>query len=82
MPLLRCLLYCFGVGWISKKRATDFKLYKKYLGEDWKPTWTGHGLWVCNHLGLFDILVAMLCFDSAFVAKTEVKNWYAVGKYA
>lgn len=79
-PLLRVLMWGTGIAWISEERPEVD--YRKYLGPDWKKTYEGAGIQVCNHSGWPDILTGLYCTKSAYVAKREVKNWFAVGSYA
>jgi hypothetical protein len=47
-PLLRMLLFFIGVFWFEKKERKDVN-YSKYLGSDWKPSFNGGSMLVCNH---------------------------------
>ena len=46
--------------------------YKKYLGPDWEPKFTGTGLQVANHTSWFDIIALMNLDLPSFVAKSEI----------
>ena len=54
--------------------------YKKWLGPEWTPQWSGSGTIVQNHINaLCDILLSMYLFFPAFVAKKPVKKYPLVG---
>jgi 1-acyl-sn-glycerol-3-phosphate acyltransferase len=74
------LIFVAGVTWVNKERKNPD--YSKYLGKDWKPSYTGHGVQVCNHQSWIDILVIMHFYDSSFLSKKSVRNYPWIGKIA
>ena len=71
-----------GVIWIKTEKMEDFD-YKKWLGPDWKPKWSGSGTLVANHInGFMDVLSAMCIFYPAFVSKKSMKDFPFVGTVA
>ena len=77
--ICRGILLVSGVVWIKTEYMEDAD-YKKWLGPDWKPEWTGSGTLVANHInGFLDVLLAMCIFYPAFAAKKSMKNFPFVG---
>jgi lysophosphatidylcholine acyltransferase / lyso-PAF acetyltransferase len=78
--LFRLLILVIGVTWVTKdRRKVD---YSKYLGKEYKPTFKGHGVVVCNHQSWIDILVIMHLYDFSFLSKESVRNYPWIGKIA
>jgi len=69
------------VVWCNIEYVTDVD-YKKWLGPDWKPEWSGAGTMIFNHVCWIDILLALLCFFPSFVSKKSVKNYPFIGMIA
>jgi hypothetical protein len=42
-PFFRLLMFVVGVTWLDKEQKRDIN-YQKYLGPEWKPTFSGHGI--------------------------------------
>ena len=77
--ICRGILLVSGLVWIKTEYMEDVN-YKKWLGPDWKPEWTGSGTLVANHInGHLDVLSAMCIFYPAFAAKKSMKNFPFVG---
>jgi hypothetical protein len=66
------LFFC-GVLFCSGQNATNVD-YKKYLGPEWKPKFTGAGIAVPNHQCWLDILALMNTKFVCFVAKEELSK--------
>ena len=78
----RSILFIGGVVWLETKRVEDAD-YRKWLGPDWKPQWSGSGTLIANHIsGFMDVLAAMVEFYPAFVSKKSVKNYPFIGTIA
>ena len=56
--------------------------YKKYLGEDWKPTYERPGTIVSNHQCWLDIMMHMYRQPPSHVSKASVKKIPFVGYIA
>jgi len=54
--------------------------YKKWLGPDWKPQWTGTGTIVANHVCWMDICMSMYVFFPSFLGKKSIKSYPFIGK--
>ena len=62
-----------GCYWVNLEYvSTGEGDYKKWLGPDWKPQWTGAGTIVANHVCWLDILVSMAYFFPSFLSKKSV----------
>ena len=46
--------------------------YEKYLGPNWKPTYTKSGIQVANHASWLDVVATMNIDCPSFVAKDEI----------
>ncbi len=51
-PLCRMIVFLGGIVWIKKERP-QADIYKKYLGPDWKPKYTGASTLLFNHTSWF-----------------------------
>ena len=56
--------------------------YSKWLGPDWKPSWSGAGTIVSNHVCWMDICIALHMFWPAFLSKKSVKSYPGIGRVA
>jgi 1-acyl-sn-glycerol-3-phosphate acyltransferase len=65
-----------------EKKNLDHICYKKYLGEDWTPKWTGAPTLICNHRSWLDICIGYAYFNACFVGKTAVKSLPGIGRCA
>lgn len=58
-PTVRAIMLGAGIVWVDYEHRKDVD-YKKWLGPDWKCSFNGAGLMVCNHsLGWMDILITI-----------------------
>lgn len=74
-------MFVIGVTWLDKEQRSNVN-YFKYLGPEWKPKFTGHGIQVTNHQSWIDILICMFYYDSSFLAKSSVRYYPGIGKIA
>lgn len=66
---------------VFKIEANQTKVcYKKYLGEDWVPTFGEAGISVSNHYSWLDIPIILYVSFPSFVAKKETLNVPVIGK--
>lgn len=56
--------------------------YKEYLGPDWKPSKNGGAIIISNHISWLDDLTAIMKYFPRFVARGDVKNFFAIGSMA
>jgi len=74
----RSSLYLFGYFWIEIKK--DEKMcYKKYLGPDWKPVWSGAPTYVQNHTSIADGFLGVLTLFPSYVARENVRDIAGIG---
>lgn len=58
--LPRLLIFIAGVVWIGIERPKVD--YSKYLGPDWKPTYTGTSTFISNHQSWIVKILNINCF--------------------
>ena len=81
--LTRPIVFFSGMYWINVEYvSTGEGDYRKWLGPDWKPEWDNATTIVSNHVSWMDIIVALVYFCPAFVAKKSVKSYPGVGRIA
>ena len=80
-PTARLHMFLCGVVWIDYTKRTDID-YKKYLGPNWKPTFDGAGIQVCNHQSWFDIMALIGRDFPSFIAAESVSKILFVGRVA
>jgi 1-acyl-sn-glycerol-3-phosphate acyltransferase len=85
---IRMILMMFGVVYATEVQVDEsmedhqkvIELYRKFLGPDWTPKYTGAGLSVSNHQSMFDIFTLFLQPElPAFLAKKEIRKVPGVG---
>ena len=72
----RIVVYAIGFWWIDYDydKTVD---YREYLGPDWKPKFEGAFIYVSNHIGFSDVMVATYWLYPSFIARSTVKNnWF------
>lgn len=67
-----------GLVWVKIEHVEDCG-YEKFLGPDWKPSWTGVGTIVANHVSWLDIVVCAAFYNPSFLAKESVKKIPTIG---
>lgn len=80
-PFARIHLLMCGVTWVRYNYKQN-KDYRKWLGPDWKPTFDGAGIMVCNHQTWLDIMLFIYSDFPAFISDSKVRNIIGVGKIA
>lgn len=69
-----------GLVWVDYEYvSTGEGDYSKWLGPDWKPTWTNAGTIISNHVCWMDIVVCLHKFWPSFVSKESVKSYPGIG---
>lgn len=69
----RVVMFLTGIVWFETEYMYDAD-YRKWLGPDWKPEWTGAGTIVANHVCWLDIILLYGHFMPAFVSKRSVEK--------
>lgn len=78
---MRLIAFVGGLYWVQYEYvSTGEGDYKKWLGPDWKPQWTGASTIVSNHVSWMDIMVSMAYFKPSFVSKKSIRDIPVVGK--
>ena len=77
----KILLYIFFFE-IEEKKIDYEKVYKKYLGEDYDFNDQNFSLYICNHIGFFEVIYNMAFNATGFIAKKEVESFPFVGVIA
>ena len=77
-PHTRLHMLMCGVSWIKYNRRSDVN-YEKYLGPDWKPSFEGAGLQVCNHQCWLDIMLLLFTEFPSFIADSAVRDLPGIG---
>ena len=68
---------------VKEKKVDNYeKIYKKYLGDDYDFSDQKYSLIICNHIGLFDVILIMYLFQPGFIAKKLVSNYPFFGSVA
>jgi 1-acyl-sn-glycerol-3-phosphate acyltransferase len=67
---------------IVEKKVEYEKIYKKYLGEDYDFNDQNFSLYICNHIGFFEVIYNMAFNATGFIAKKEVESFPFVGVIA
>ena len=86
---VRLIILFTGFIWYSQEEVKSskdeepavYELYRKFLGPDWKPKFTGAGVTVSNHQSILDVFAMFRPFDNipGFLAKKDIKNVPGVG---
>lgn len=70
-----------GLYWVKLEYvSTGEGNYKKWLGPDWKPEWTGASTIVSNHVCWMEIVLALAYFKASFVGKESIRDMPGIGK--
>ena len=77
----RWVLFLYGFVWVNVEYVHDAD-YKKWLGPDWTPKWTGAGTIVANHVCWLDIVTLYGYFMPAFVSKRSVEKIPGIKTFA
>ena len=67
---------------IKSKKVDYEKVYKKYLGNDYNFNGQKYSLIICNHIGLFDVILIMYLYQPGFIAKKLVSSYPFFGNVA
>lgn len=68
---------------INEKRVTDEKVFKKWLGQDFKLEFeSNYSVLLSNHLSLYEIVYNTYKYATGFVSKKELRNVPFVGYIA
>ena len=78
---VRLQAFIAGLVWVDVEYVKDVD-YKKWLGPDWKPSFSNPSTIVSNHICWMDILIAQSIFFPSFVAKSSVRKYPFVGNIA
>ena len=72
VPLnFRIMLFIGGIVWINTEYMYEAD-YRKWLGPEWKPQWTGASTIVPNHVCWVDIIFLLGQFMPSFVSKRAI----------
>lgn len=71
------ILACSSILWVNHERPKV--CFKKYLGDDWEPTYEGQSCNIFNHSAWIDTFTMMTCAIPSFIAKRSVRNLPFVG---
>jgi 1-acyl-sn-glycerol-3-phosphate acyltransferase len=66
----------------EKKVSNCEEIYKKYLGNDYDFSDKKFSLIISNHIGLFDVILAMYLYQPGFIAKKLVSDYPFFGSVA
>ena len=77
-PAARIHMLMSGVVWLNYNRRKDVS-YKEWLGPDWKPTFDGAGIQVCNHQCWLDIMSLLWTEFPSFIADSKVRDLPGIG---
>ncbi len=56
--------------------------YSKWLGKDYKYTYDGAGIYICNHNSPFELMLMLFTMPRyvTFLGKEECRDWPLLGK--
>lgn len=78
--ICRSILFTAGLVYVDVEYVNCD--YTKYLGPNWKPSYTGAGTIVSNHISWMDIVYCLSYFFPSFLSKKSVQNIPGVGRIA
>jgi len=67
---------------VEEKKINYKNVYKKYLGDNYDFNDQNFSLYICNHIGFFEVIYNMAFNATGFIAKKEVENFPFVGTIA
>ena len=67
-----------GVGWFKYTKRSDVN-WEYYLGPNFKPSFEGASIQVCNHQMWLDIMILLMTDFPSFIVDSKVRDLPGIG---